>query len=66
MYQNLQNRLDQQDKYIGKAVTLNGEPAKIVRNGDFADVAPLDTSKGAVPFSWTAIYNICDNHNGEF
>jgi hypothetical protein len=53
--------------YIGQPCTLNGKPAKIVKDSDgFANVAPLDPEQGAVPYSWTAIYNIMDNRNGRF
>ena len=53
--------------YVGRAVTLNGEPAKVTMDKDgWPWIAPLDSSKGTIPFSWVAVYNICDNHNGEF
>jgi hypothetical protein len=53
--------------YIGRACTLHGEPAKIVKDVDgHASVAPLDSSRGSVPYSWTAVYNIMDNRNGKF
>ena len=65
-------RREIQQEYIGRSVTLNGIPAKIVRQepdghgGTFAAVAPLNPSLGVVPFSWCAIYNVCDNHGGRF
>jgi hypothetical protein len=56
-----------QDEYVGRAVTLNGMPAKVTRNPDgFARIAPLDPKYGVVPYSWAAVYNICDNHGGRF
>ena len=66
------NRRETQSEYIGRAVTLNGVPAKVVRqesdgfSGTYAAVAPLDPSLGVVPFSWCAIYNVCDNRGGRF
>ena len=69
----VENRFNTQNKYIGLSVTLNGTKAIVRRTperdkhgGTFAEIVPLDTSLGPVGFSWAAIYNICDNHNGEF
>ena len=54
-------------EYIGRSVTLNEAPATIVKDKEgWPFVAPLDTSTGSVPYSWTAIFNICDNHGGRF
>lgn len=54
-------------EYIGQAVTLHGEPAKITMDIEgHPHVAPLDPEKGSVPYSWTAVFNICENHNGRF
>jgi len=65
-------RYETQSEYIGREVTLYGKPAKIIRQetdghgGTFAAVAPLDPSLGVVPYSWNAIYNVCDNRSGKF
>ena len=58
-------QLDKQDDVIGKAVTLNGKPAKIVRDGRFASVAPLDSAEGTVPYSWAAIFTTLET-GGDF
>lgn len=53
--------------YVGRAVTLNGKPATVHKDKDgWPWIAPLDTKFGTVPYSWAAVYNICDNHDGEF
>ncbi len=53
--------------YIGRAVTLTGEPAKITMDREgYAQIAPLDPARGTVPYSWTAVWNIIDNRNSEF
>ena len=72
MVNKFKTRYDQQQEYIGLAVTWRGRPAKIVRTesdqcgGTFAAIAPLDPDYGEIEYSWAAIYNIVDNHNGEF
>jgi hypothetical protein len=54
-------------EYVGREVTLNGEPAKITIGEDgHPNVAPLDPEKGSVPYPWIAVFNICDNRNGNF
>ena len=65
----LKRNKDQPEKraeYIGRAVTLNGHPAKIVREGAFAAIAPLDSSKGTLQYSWGAVFRTCDNRDGQF
>lgn len=53
--------------YIGRACTLHGKPAKICKNEEgYALVCPLNPELGSVPFSWCAVWNIIDNHGGEF
>ena len=53
--------------YIGREVTLQGRPAKIVKDGQgMAVVVPVDSERGGVPYSWAAVFNICDNRGGRF
>ncbi len=55
------------NKYAGRAVTLHGKPAKIVRDAEGrAWVAPLDPELGSVPYSWSAVVLVCDSGNGKF
>ncbi len=49
-------------EYIGRSVTLSGNPAIVVADEDgWAWVASLNTLYGKAPFSWQEIYNACDN-----
>ncbi len=53
--------------YIGRAVTLQGAPAKVVKDCDGrAHISPLNPDVGTVPYSWVAVFNIVDNHGGKF
>jgi hypothetical protein len=54
-------------EYIGRVCKLWGEPAKIVKSSDgYALIAPLDPSKGSVPYSWVAVFNTMANRRGNF
>ena len=54
-------------EYIGRNCFLNGQPAKVCKNKDgYARVCPLDPELGSVPYSWCAVWNIMDNHDGKF
>ena len=58
--------IDRSD-YVGRAVTLDGMPATVHRDKEgWPWIAPLDTSKGSIPYCWVTVYNICDNHGGKF
>ena len=71
LYRGHGSRWDGQVEYIGMACTLDGKPAKIVRQepdghgGTYAAVATLD-GMAVVPWSWCAIYSVCDNRGGKF
>ena len=53
--------------YIGRAVTLNGQPAKVTKDATGRSyVAPLNPNHGTVPYSWVAIFNVIDNRNSRF
>ena len=54
-------------KYVGRAVTLNGQPAKVVKDDEgYAHVTPLDPTCGPVSYSWVAVFCKCDLHDGRF
>ena len=54
-------------EYVGRAVTLNGEPAKITTTPEgYARISPLDPRAGTVQYSWVAVFNVCDNHGSRF
>lgn len=66
-------------KYIGRAVTLYDEPARIVIDSEgYAHVTPLDPDcesvsyppldpdRKSVSYSWIAVFAICDLHSGRF
>ena len=53
--------------YIGRMVTLNGRLATIgILNDGHPQVTPNAPFLNSVPYSWTTIFNICDNHDGVF
>ena len=60
-------QIEQQNEVVGKPCKLAGAPAKVTRNREgYAMIAPLDPSKGSVPYSWIAVFNILENHGGKF
>jgi len=65
--QQLRDYIKNRREYIGRACTLNGNPAKIVIDGNgLPSVAPLNPDLGVIPYSWVAVFNIIDNRKGEF
>lgn len=52
--------------YIGRSCTVDGLPAVIVRGSDgHPYVRSLDLTR-TIPFSWTAVFKVMDNHGGKF
>ena len=56
----------EKEQWIGKIVTLNGKPARIMgRKLTYPHVATLDMTLDVV-FSWQAVKRIILNNNGNF
>ena len=56
----------EKEAWIGKMVTLNGKPARIMgRKLTYPHVATLDMTRDVV-FSWQAVKRIILNNNGNF
>ena len=59
--------IDDGDEYIGRAVTLDGHPAKIIRDlAGWPWVSPSDPTLANIPFSPSAIARVCTRRDGRF